>query len=134
MKFKVLVSCAMVFVAMAGSAVFFKHSGATFERLAEAKARISELGYFCTTDSESGQIGCGFLISRTTIDWSQTGLLRKTGPMGPEWQGKVWVTLNPRFWRLEAVPDQAGVRVWGSVIAFGDEDFLEEIESSLESL
>lgn len=132
MKLRALMACAILVGALAGSAVFYKHSSVTFAKLQEAKTHFSKLGYCCTTDSASGQVGCGFLISRTAMNWSETGLLRKTGPMGPEWEGKVWVTLNPGFWRLEAVPDQAGVRVWGSVVAFGDEEFLHEIDEALE--
>lgn len=131
MNWKVGTCGAVVLAALAGIALYAKQHDVSFDRLQEAHARFSDLGYFCTADSASGRIGCGFLISRKAVTWSEVGSLCKTGPMGPEWEGKVWVTLNPEFWLLQAVPNEAGVRVWGAVIAFGDEAFLSEIEATL---
>lgn len=102
-----------------------------FDQLPQAQARLANLGFFCTTDCADGQLSCGFLLSRNSSSWSDVCQLRKTGSMGPEWRGKVWVTLNPSCWELKSVPDQAGIRVWGAVIAFGDDELLREIEAAL---
>ena len=131
MNLKVIAFSAATFAMLIGCAVFARQQDVTFERLQEARIRLADLGFHCSSDAANGHTGCGFLISRTALSWSEVGMLRKTGPMGPEWQGKVWVTLNPQHWRLESLPEHAGVRIWGSVIAFGDCDFLKEIDDAL---
>jgi hypothetical protein len=107
------------------------HEDITFARIQDAKARLAKSGFYCTTDCANGQISCGFMLSRKASSWSEVCTMRKSGAMGPEWQGKVWVTLNPQAWQIESIPDQAGVRVWGAVVAFGDDEFLREIEAAL---
>src|SRR5437879_5638958 len=107
MKWKVCTSSAAVCVALVASALFFKHHEVTFHRLCEAKALLAAAGYHCISDSANGDTGCGFLISRKAISWSEAGTLCKSGPMGQAWRGKVWVTLNPDCWRLQSIPDQA---------------------------
>jgi hypothetical protein len=131
MKWSVSLSCAAVLVAVAGSFFLLQRQAATFEHLQDAKARLDAAGYFCVADNAHGYIGCGFLLSRNAVKWSEAGQLCKSGPMGPEWKGKVWVTLNPQCWRLESIPDAAGTRAWGAVVAFGDEDLLREIDELL---
>jgi len=102
-----------------------------FSRLHDAKARLARLGLHCTTDCADGKLSCGFMLSRSSSTWMDVCQLRKSGEMGPEWQGRVWVTLNPKAWQLESIPEHAGVRVWGAVVAFGDDELLREIESAL---
>jgi hypothetical protein len=131
MNWKVCVSSAAVCVALAASPLFFHHHEVTFRHLPDAKAALAAAGYFCISDSSAGEISTGFLISRQAIAWHEAGSLCKAGPMGRAWQGKVWVTINPACWRLLSIPDQAGTRVWGDVIAFGDDELLREIDTLL---
>lgn len=124
-------ACAAALLMCAGAMYAARqcHDDVSFDRLQEAKTKLATLGFHCTTDCADGQLSCGFLLSRTSTSWSDVCKLRKSGVMGPEWQGKVWVTLNPTVWQLESIPDHAGVRVWGAVVAFGDDELLREIES-----
>jgi len=131
MQFKVGLCGAVVLTVLFGNAFYFKGSEVKFAKLRDAQVKLAELGYHCTSDSANGDLGSGFLVSRKPVPWSEVGMICKSGPMGKEWQGKVWVTFNPEYWSLEAVPDNAGVRVWGSIVAFGDEALLSEIESAL---
>jgi hypothetical protein len=131
MNWKVCTSGAGVWLALAASALFFNHHEVTFRRLPDAKAALAASGYHCVSDCAGGDIGCGFMISREAISWHEVGTLRKAGPMGREWQGKVWVTINPDCWRLQTIPDQAGARVWGAVVAFGDDELLRELDALL---
>ncbi len=131
MSWKVGVLSAVLLTVLGGVAYVVKQNDVAFDRLQEAQAALAARGFYCTSDTANGQVGCGFLISRTAMKWNEVGMLCKTGPMGPEWDGKVWVTLNPDFWRLEVLPEQAGVRVWGAVVAYGDEEFLKEIDEAL---
>lgn len=127
---KVCAGITAILLLLAGIGICFPHHDVTFERLQEAKSRLASLGFHCTSDCANGQLSCGFLLSRQTTTWSDVCELRKTGAMGPEWRGRVWVTLNPAYWQLESIPDQAGVRVWGAVVAFGDDELLREIEAA----
>jgi|ERR1043165_1853403 hypothetical protein len=103
----------------------------TFHTLLEAKTRLLTLGVHCTSDRANGQLDTGLLVSRSAVTWSEAGSLRKIGRMGPQWKGKVWVTVNPQRWELQTVPDDASVRVWGDIVAFGDAEFLNEIDEAL---
>ena len=114
MSWKGFVTGAAVLAVLTGFASFAKHHEVTFDRLQQAKTKLAALGYHCTSDTANGELGCGFMISRGALNWNEVGSVCKTGPMGPEWEGKLWVTLNPSCWRLEGVPDHAGVRVWGA--------------------
>ena len=129
MKWKVCISSAAVCMALVASVLFFNHHEVTFRRLADVKTALAAAGYHCISDSAGGDISCGFLISRDAITWNEAGTLCKSGPMGRQWQGKVWVTINPDCWRLQSIPDQAGTRVWGAVVAFGDDELLREIDT-----
>lgn len=131
MNWKVGTFGAVLLTALAGAAFVCKHDEVSFGRLHEAKARLAALGYHIVSDSANGQISTGFLISRNAVAWNEAGTLCKSGRMGPEWRGKVWVTLNPEIWQLHTVPEEAGVRVWGAVVAFGDDELLQEIEAGL---
>jgi hypothetical protein len=131
MTWKVGMLGAVILTALAGASFFTKQHDVSFKRLQEAHTRLTKLGYYCTSDSANGKIGCGFLISRKAVMWNDVSTMCKSGPMGPEWEGKVWVTLNPDIWQLQGVPEQAGVRVWGAVVAFGDDKLLHEIEDLL---
>jgi hypothetical protein len=105
--------------------------GVTFHHLQQAKARLAAAGFICTVDSAGGKLGSGFLISREAMSWCEVGSLCKTGAMGPQWTGKAWVTTNPANFNLETLPDRAATRAWGDVVAFGDDQFLAEIDAAL---
>jgi hypothetical protein len=124
---------ASILLAMMSLAVITKQSVVTFHHLKDAHARFSAAGFFCTSDRSNGRVGSGFLISRERVSWNEAGTLKKTGNMGPEWKGKVWVTFSPSYWQLETIPNHAGTRSWGDVVAFGDQELLSELDSVLAS-
>ena len=116
----------------AGVSYSSKQAATTFTRLNQAYNRLATAGFHCTADSATGKLGSGFLLSRASATWSDAASLCKIGPMGPEWKGKVWVTFDSSMWQLRTIPENAGVRQWGAVIAFGDEDLLNEVDSMLD--
>lgn len=128
-----LAAGAVVVFATAGLAYVARQHEITFLHLRDAKVSLLSAGFHCTSDRADGLLSTGFLISRQSISWSDAGSLRKVGPMGAEWKGKVWVTFTRNDWRLESLPEQAGMRVWGTVVAYGDEDLLSELDESLVS-
>src|SRR5438552_1818261 len=129
MKWTICLSVAAL--SLVGTAFVYPHHDVTFAHLRDAKARLTAAGFYCTADNAPGHISNGFTISREAITWTEAGLLCKAGPMGPHWKGKVWVTINTAGWGLETMPDDAGTRVWGAVVAFGDEELLGEIDELL---
>jgi hypothetical protein len=130
----VLAAGAVVVLTTAGLAYVGKQHEITFLHLSDAQAHFLGAGFHCTSDRADGTLATGFLISRQSLSWSEAGTLCKVGPMGPEWTGKVWVTFNSKHWSLASLPENAGMRVWGTVIAYGDEELLSEIDQSLEPL
>lgn len=121
----------IVVAILGGLAYNSKPSESTFAHLCDAKSHFVQAGFHCISDSASGELGSGFLLSRENVSWLEAGTLCKVGQMGPKWKGKVWVTFNSERWQLRTMPENAGARVWGSVIAFGDEELLDEIDSAL---
>jgi hypothetical protein len=127
----VIAAGAVVVLSTAGLAHVAKQHEITFLHLRDAQARLLGAGFHCTSDRADGKLATGFLISRESVTSTQVGTLCKVGPMGPAWKGKVWVTFNSKDWQLSSLPEHAGVRVWGTVIAYGDEDLLSELDDSL---
>lgn len=103
----------------------------SFARLEDACMRIRLAGFHCTGDAADGRMMQGFLVSRERVSLDGVNALCKTGKMGPAWQGKVWIAWNTPNWTLCTVPDDAGTLHWGHVTAFGDRQFLEELENKL---
>jgi hypothetical protein len=122
---------ALVLLAAAGVCCFARHHEVRFLRLHDAHDRLKSAGFCCVSDREDGILSTGFLLSRRPLSWIDAGSLCKTTPMGPHWQGKVGVTVNNEHWEILSLPDRAGVRVWGKVVAYGDEDLLNEIDAAL---
>ena len=108
-----LAAGAILFFALIGFTWYTGHRQLSFANASEAKATLSNVGYLCFSDREDGVTESGFLISREFYPWNKACLLCKIGPMGPQWEGKVWVTYNSPEWTLASVPDNAGVRVLG---------------------
>src|SRR5262245_43983368 len=102
-----------------------------FQSLDQAKARLLAAGFQCSSDSSHGNTTTGFMISRESISAEEICGICKAGDLGPQWKGRVWVTLNPDSWQIHSIPDHADTRVWGSVIAFGDGAFLTEVDDVL---
>ena len=126
-----LASGPILLVALMSGAYLVRQPVTAFTQLPDAKARLLAAGFLCTTDSIHGKSGTGFLVSREPVSWGEAGSLCKAGEMGPRWKGKVWVTQSPRNYYLLTIPDDAGTRVWGDVLAFGDANLLSEIEDAL---
>jgi hypothetical protein len=131
MRLKGWLICTTVLLTLTGYAVYAKPHGVSFQTLPEAKAKLDAAGFPCIADSSDGKLGTGFVVSREVTSWLEAGALCKAGPLGPEWKGKVWVGFNPHYYNLETIPDGAGVRIWGEIIAFGDADFLSQIDDAL---
>jgi hypothetical protein len=125
------VACAASLLILVGYLIWSKAPVIAFSGLRDAHARFISAGFHCTSDAIDGQVGSGFVLSREKLGWADAVELRKSGTMGPEWKGRVWVTVNPGFWQIEAIPDDAATRTWGEIVAFGDAELLEEIESSM---
>jgi hypothetical protein len=100
----------------------------TFADVQDAHRSIEAAGFCCASDRADGKIVSGFLISREPVSGDEIRTLRKVGSMGPEWKGKVWLL---HLKNARSTPDDGGVRVWGDVLAIGDNDLLNEIESAL---
>jgi hypothetical protein len=102
-----------------------------FSRIGDVHTQLVEAGYYCTSDSSSGMVTDGVMISRQPSTREEAASLCKVGPMGPRWQGKVWITVTKPTWSIETIPDEAGVRTWGSIIAFGDPELLRDLDAVL---
>jgi hypothetical protein len=131
MKLMAWVSGSVLLGVLLGFHFYARQASATFHHMDEVKARLAAAGFICTVDSTNGTSGSGFLISRESVSWSEVGVLCKAGAMGPEWVGKVWVTMNPAHFNLVTLPDQAAMRAWGEVVAFGDDQLLQDIDAAL---
>jgi hypothetical protein len=105
-------------------------SPTSFVSVHDASRRIAAAGFRCTGDRADGQLDNGFLVTREEIKWEDVAVLRKAGPIDEQWKGKVWVAYHSAR-QIYSVPDQAEVRLWGSVCAFGDGELLAEIEGAL---
>ncbi len=131
MKWTLAALGAIVIVGLVTFGFRERQSDLAFANLADAKTRLMGAGFYCTPDSADGSLAAGFLLSRIPTTWNEAGALRKIGPMGPAWQGKAWVTFSTPIWQLHTLPEGAGLRSWGKVLAFGDETLLREIDGRL---
>jgi len=102
-----------------------------FTDIHHAKASIEEAGFACVGDRRDGTVGNGFIVSREPIDWFEANELWKAGPMGPAWKDKLWVAKASRKLILETTPGDKPPHMWGNVLAFGDQEFLVEVEQAL---
>jgi hypothetical protein len=102
----------------------------SYADLMEARTGIEAEGFFCTSDRTDGKICTGFMVTREPATADEANLLPRGGPMGPEWDGKIWVRkcTGATYWTM---PDNVEHRIWGGVCVFGDKDFLAEIEAAL---
>jgi hypothetical protein len=104
----------------------------SFDKLADACDGIRAHGFHCRSDYQDGNVhGSGFMVSRQPATWQEANRLFKNGTMSAAWRGKVWVTdLDPELSYF--LPDDASVRYWGRICAFGDEELLAEMEAALQ--
>jgi len=98
-----------------------------FRNLEDAATKVRAAGFFVSGDRADGVIENGFVVTPRPIPPMDVNLLLKAGKMGPVWKDKVWVTRIPH----PTVPDDAVPHAWGDVIAFGDSQLLDQIESKL---
>jgi hypothetical protein len=120
----------VVLSALAGIAYCAKQEDITFSGLRDAHTRMASAGFRCVTDRADGIVCTGFLISRQEVTWSDVGSLNKS-VMSPAWQGKVWVTVTNENWQIAMPPEEMGMRMWGNIVAYGDEALLREIDAAL---
>jgi hypothetical protein len=104
---------------------------ASFDNLVQARASLEGAGFFCIGDREGDQCVHGFTVAKKPITWSEANEICRIGPMGPEWKGRVWITTQSTVMPMTTTPNDAPPRIWGRVLAFGDPEFLDEIEGRL---
>ena len=109
----------------------FEQRCSGFADLRHARQSIEDAGYHCVGDVANGQTLSGFVVSRTPIPWEVANDMRKAGPMGKEWTGRAWITREARLVPTTTTPGDSAPRVWGNVLAFGDQELLDEIEKRL---
>lgn len=109
---------------------FYRQTAVQFANLHEAASSFRKLNYTCCSDVSNGQIISGFMVSKEAATCAQANELCKSGPVRPNWKNKVWVMRLPTG-VMTVIPDDAGIRVWGRIFAFGDSAFLDEIENKL---
>jgi hypothetical protein len=103
----------------------------TFHDLKQASNELKDAGFICTSDRADGKSINGFIVSRKAIPWEDSNSMWKAGPMGSDWKGKVWISKHSSEMPLETTPNDQAPRIWGNVLAFGDQEFLDEIEGAL---
>jgi hypothetical protein len=130
-NWKLLVAGAALLVGTASLGYCFKPASVSFRDLDDARTVLESHGFYCIADADDQVSNTGFMVSHESATVDEARGLCKVGKMGAAWKGRVWVTLNPAHFRLETVPDLAGVRMWGDIVAFGDEDLLREIDAAL---
>jgi len=128
MKWSISIVGVIVIAGLAAFGIWIRKSDVQFVNLGEAQSRLLSAGLYCTPDKADGSLASGFLLSRGPMKWTTASALCKIGNMGPEWQGKVWVTIQSPLFKFQTMPDNAGLRNWGKVFAFGDEALLRELD------
>ena len=131
MAWKAILAGAMFVLVAGGVAALAKCQPVRFEDLQAAKSDFRAAGFYCVADSADERNCTGFLISREMVSRDSVNSMRKVGEMSPAWKGKAWVTLNPRYLRLESIPDDAATRTWGNIVVFGDPDLMSELDGIL---
>jgi hypothetical protein len=99
--------------------------------LPEARTRLQAAGFHCISDEPGAGNMAGFLVSRKPATREEAARLCKGGRMTAAWAGKAWVTVTAPHWALADVPEGAGVRAWGNMVAFGDEEVLRQLDELL---
>jgi hypothetical protein len=79
-----------------------------FKSLRESKSRLEAIGFHCIPDRSDGSWAAGFIVGRSPGSWEQVNTMCKSRPLGPDWKGKAWVSVNSPLWRSEHMPEKAG--------------------------
>jgi hypothetical protein len=127
-KLWLLVSCGVLAVLLTLNCT---RNSISFTTLDNARTEIVAVGYHCTSDRKDGKIGGGFVVTREPLDWTEVCDLRRPDRPKQPWTGKAWVTWVDSLIPIPAGPDEQSARVWGKVVAFGDDAFLDELEGAL---
>ena len=118
---------------MIASSYWVSSDSATYRDLKQTYTVISQNGFHCRSDRYDGENASGFMISRKPLAWEYVNEVPKVGPMGSEWQGKVWVTSHMNLQCPHVtIPDKAKLHIWGTMFAFGDEDIINELELEID--
>lgn len=104
----------------------------SFNDLPDAVSCIRVAGFHVTSDRIDGEIQTGFLVTAEQATWKDANDLVKVNKIGPEWKGKVWVTIIGETGAHGVVPEEANARTWGRVCAYGDKDLLNQVEYALQ--
>jgi hypothetical protein len=103
-----------------------------FGAIEEASIAVQNAGLCITADNPSGNITKGFLVSREPLHWLEIVPMSNGTYFAAEWKGKAWLARRWADWRIpDSIPEGAGVRVWGDIVAYGDPDFLDVLERAL---
>jgi hypothetical protein len=129
MKWRIFASLAAIGLLFFFLAYF--NAPVTFRDLMQAQRELNDAGFRCTSDRADGDSVNGFIVSREPISWEVANAMWKGGPTGAAWKDKVWISKQSTVMPLENVPNIQAPRVWGKVLAFGDQEFLDEIEVAL---
>lgn len=130
MRWKRLSVGAAVAVGLLFCLVYFNPS-ISYTDLKQVRTELQDAGFHCTGDRANGVAGNGFIVSRKPVAWEAANVMWKAGPMGKDWKDKAWIAKTSSLTPLETTPGDQAPRVWGRVMAFGDEQFLNEIEGAL---
>lgn len=106
-----------------------------FASLEDAETRIRDAGFVCSMDGQLPTVEAnGFLVSRETVPRKEICEMPKVGPYDlAKWKGRIWIARigNATSMGLDEKSPGYAFRVWGNVAAFGDREFLSEVESSV---
>lgn len=132
MRWKSLLLIAFAILVVAACYYFWPKS-VSFPDIHDARAAVEEAGYHCIADRADGKVNNGFFVTRRPLAWEDANEMWKAGLLGEEWKGRVWVTRNSANLPLATSHDDVAPRIWGNVLALGDPELLDELETTLQN-
>jgi hypothetical protein len=118
------------FLCILSLAVLFleQRQACAFDNLHHAHTQLVKAGYCCASDREVGRLQYSFVLSPDALTRTDVVAMRRAGPMGRDWKGRVWIVAPASASAMVTAPGDVPPRVWGAVWAFGDRELLDEIE------
>jgi hypothetical protein len=104
-----------------------------FETAAEFRAFAQQHGFLIHSGRQKPEVLSNFYITTKQHTWDELGHLSKARcGLTPRWKGVVWVTTHFVSAEREQglIVDSLGGhhRIWGKVLAAGDEEILDQLE------